>query len=227
VFFSCDAMLFDLDGVLVDSTASIHARWRRWSARHGLDAERVLAICHGAPTAQTIRRVAPHLDADAEAAKIVVWDIADSRGLQAYPGAMELLQSLPPDCWAIVTAGARELALARIRHTGLPQPAVLVAVEDVHHAKPDPEAFLLAASLLEVPVGRCLVVEDAPQMLPAVRAEGMMAIGVATTHPAAQLQQAQAIVAGVGELRVTIASGSDTPGTGKGPAGGRIQVRTP
>ena len=224
MLFSCHAMLFDLDGVLVDSDAAILARWQKWAAWHGLDVEPIWRICHGVQTVQTIRRVAPHLDAEQEAASIMASDLLDARGLKAYPGAAALLQSLPRDSWAIVTSGKRELALARLVHTGLPVPDVLVTAEDVVRGKPDAEAFLLAARRLDLPAEGCLVVEDAPAGLRAARAAGMMAIGVATTHVAAQLQDAHAVVAGIDRLRVTAGSGEGTPHAGKGPLQNRIQV---
>lgn len=205
MLFRSRAVLFDLDGVLVDSDAAILASWQTWAAPHGLDVREIWRICHGVQTIQTIRRVAPHLDAEKEAAAILAIELADAQGLHAHPGAAELLRSLPQGSWAIVTSGKRELALARLQYASLPVPDVLITAEDVMRGKPDPEAFVLAAKRLGVSPESCLVVEDAPAGLQAARAAGMTAIGVTTTAPASELSAAHAVTGSLQELRVTIA----------------------
>lgn len=207
MLFSCDAIIFDLDGVLVDSASAIHSHWQWWADSHGLSLERIMSVAHGLRTVDTVRLVAPHLDAEEQAAAIEAMEVSDAAGLVAYRGAASLLETIPRASWAIVTSGTKQLASARLTHTGLPIPEVLITSDDVQRGKPDPEAYLLAASRIKLPAGRCLVVEDSPAGLKAARAAGMTAIAVATTHSAAELGDADAIVAGIWDIWVSIESG--------------------
>ncbi len=204
--FSCNAIVFDLDGVLVNSAPAIERHWRHWADTHGLGFDRIMLVAHGMRTVDTIRLVAPHLNAEQEAARIEALEVSDAGGLTAYRGAEELLRSIPPSLWAIATSGTRPLASARLRHTGLPAPEVLITSDDVHKGKPDPEVYLLAAARMKVPAPRCLAVEDSPAGLRAARAAGCAVIATATTHSASDLAQADAIVAGIWDLRVLINS---------------------
>ena len=206
---SCSAILFDLDGVLVNSAGCVERTWRRWAAKHGLDPERVIALAHGRRTVETVQLFTPHLDPIAEGAALAASEAATTEGVFEIPGARELLQRLPKTSWAIVTSGIRAVATTRIRHTGLPMPDVLVCADEIERGKPDPEGYLTAAKRLGVPPGACVVVEDAPAGIEAARAAGMRSIGIATTYPADALRLADYTVAALGALRVrTGASGS-------------------
>lgn len=176
---ACSAILFDLDGVLVDSHAAIERVLRAWAADHGLDPELVLAESQGRRDLDLVAVVAPHLDPAAEVAELVAREAADVAGVRAVPGAAELLAALPPSgAWTIVTSGVREVATARLREAGLPVPAVFVTADDVVHGKPDPEGYLRGAEILGVPPGDCLVVEDAEAGLRAAERAGMRGVGV-------------------------------------------------
>src|SRR5437764_5370398 len=129
--FSCSAILFDLDGVLVDSTRAVDREWREWAARKGVDGDAIMAIAHGVRTIEVIRRVAPHLDADAEAAAIENHKASDQTGVVVMPGAIDLLKVIPENRWGVVTSGTRLLARNRLRTCGLPVPDVLVTSDDV------------------------------------------------------------------------------------------------
>ncbi len=207
--FPCDAIVFDLDGVLVNSAPAIERHWQHWADTHGLGVERILLVAHGMRTIDTIRLVAPHLNAEEEAAHIEALEVSDAASLTAYRGAQELLRAIPPSLWAIATSGTRPLAFARLRHTGLPAPEVLITSDDVHKGKPDPEVYLLAAARMKVPAARCLAVEDSPAGLRAARAAGFAVIATATTHSASDLTHADAIVAGIWDLGVLIKSGDE------------------
>src|SRR5499425_3015819 len=124
--FSCAAILFDLDGVLVDSTRQVDREWREWATRKGVDGDRVMAIAHGVRTIEVIRRVAPHLDAETEAAAIENHEAHDQRGVTVMPCAAYLLRAIPEGIWGVVTSGARLLAQSRMRYCGLPVTEVLV-----------------------------------------------------------------------------------------------------
>jgi sugar-phosphatase len=186
--FKCTAFLFDLDGVLVDSTAYVEQQWRRWAHAKGLQPEPFLRVCHGRRAVETIRLAAPHLDAEAEVAGLTPYE-DDSLSEPPGPlaGAAQLLGLLPEESWAVATSGSRQLAVSRLRRAGLPVPRVLICAEDVTEGKPSPDAYLLAAHQLGVSPAQCIVVEDAPAGVQAAHAAGMSAIGLTTTHTVEQL----------------------------------------
>jgi HAD superfamily hydrolase (TIGR01509 family) len=188
------AVLSDLDGVLVDSGAQIESSWRMFGKRHGLDAERVLANSHGRRSIDLIRLVAPHLDAEAEAALIEREDIDRAGELRPLPGARELVASVPPERFAIVTSASRPVAVARLRAAGIPVPRVLVTAEHVERGKPDPAGYLRAAKLLGVDPAYAVVLEDAPTGVAAGRAAGMTVLAVLTTSDESELSDAHSRV---------------------------------
>ena len=205
ITLQCEALLFDLDGVLVDSRACVERILREWSRANGLDAEIVIAVAHGRRTIETVRTVAPHLDASREDAALTEIESTATEGVEPIRGARELLNSLPPSRWAVVTSGGRDVATLRLAHTGLSMPSILICAEDVTHGKPDPEGYLTAARRLGFEPRDCVVIEDAPAGLEAARRAGIRSIGVATTFDAASLQGATHVVpslASLGVLRV-------------------------
>ena len=139
--FECSAILFDLDGVLVDSTRQVEAQWRAWASAKGLAAEPFLEICHGRRALETIRLAAPQLDAEAEVAAFQPEEGKDGL-IGPVPGAARLLENLPVGSWAVATSGTRRMASERLRQAGLPLPSVLVCAEDVLHGKPSPGSVL-------------------------------------------------------------------------------------
>jgi sugar-phosphatase len=200
--FSCAAVLFDLDGVLCDSTQQVDREWREWAARKGVDGDAVMAIAHGVRTIEVIRQVAPHLDAEAEAAAIEDHEAHDQTGVVVMPGALDLVQSIPVGRWGVVTSGSRLLAQNRLRHCGLPIPEVLVTSDDVTNGKPHPEPYLKGAERLGFAPGDCVVIEDAPAGIRSARASGMRVIGMASTYTVAKLAEADAVVQKLGRIQV-------------------------
>jgi mannitol-1-/sugar-/sorbitol-6-phosphatase len=201
--FSCAALLFDLDGVLADSTRAVEREWREWAARKGVDGDAVMAVAHGVRTIEVIRRVAPHLDAEAEAAAIENHEAGDQTGVVVMPGAVELVRSIPDGRWGVVTSGSRELAQNRLRHCGVPIPRVLVTSDDVANGKPHPEPYLKGAVGLGFAPEECLVIEDAPAGIQAAHAAGMKVIGMASTYRADALVRADAVIRKLGQIQVT------------------------
>jgi sugar-phosphatase len=203
------ALLFDLDGVLADSTGAIERRWREWAVRHELDAEALLRLVHGRRALEIIREVAPRLDAEAELAALAAAEAEDTDGVVALPGAAAILGALPARQWAVVTSGVRPVALARLRACALPVPSVLVTADQVARGKPDPEGYLTAARQLGILPGDCIVVEDAPPGIAAARAGGMRCIALTTTHAPAAVAGADLVVPTLAdlELRVDAAGG--------------------
>ena len=207
--FLCSAILFDLDGVLADSTKAVAGEWRLWADENNIEPAKVEAIMHGRRTVEIVRMVAPHLDAVAEANKIEQRGVDDGSrdGVVVMPGAADLLQLLPHDRWAVVTSGTRMIATSRLQLTGLPTPSVLVPADDVTQGKPHPEPYLKAALLLAVNPEECLVVEDAPAGIRSAHAAGMKAIGITSTFPASALQEADAVIHSMSQIHVTLREG--------------------
>ena len=187
-------ILFDLDGVLVDSRPLIEEIWRAWAEPRGQDAARFLRVAHGRRTSETLREVAPDLDIRAETAVLDAMEEVSTEGLIAIPGALELLTSLRPDSWAIVTSGSRTVANLRLRTAGLPVPAVMVTGDEVERGKPDPEPYLLGARRTGTDPSNCVVVEDAPVGIAAGKAAGMRVVAIMTTHHASALRQADVVL---------------------------------
>lgn len=177
------AFLFDMDGTLLNSIAAAERVWSVWAERHGLDVPAFLATIHGARAIDTITRQAlPGVDPEVEAQWITEAEINDVEGVVAIPGAVEFLNGLPGNQWALVTSAPRELALRRLHAAGINPPAVLVTAEDVAVGKPDPACYVLGAQRLGVPVQDCLVFEDATVGIRAGEAAGADVVVVTSTH---------------------------------------------
>lgn len=177
------AFLFDMDGTLLNSIAAAERVWSIWAERHGLEVAAFLATIHGARAIDTITRQAlPGVDPEVEAQWITEAEINDVEGVVAIPGAVEFLNSVPGDQWALVTSAPKELALRRLAAAGIAPPAVLVTAEDVASGKPDPACYVLGAQRLGVPVQDCLVFEDAAVGIRAGEAAGADVLVVTATH---------------------------------------------
>jgi len=207
VELGCAAVLFDLDGVLVDSGPTIERSWRRWATMRGIPEESVLAACHGRPSAETIAEFAAHLDAAAEASQLERQQALDTEGLSRCPGAARVITALPPGRWAVVTSGSRPLATARLRGVRLPVPEVMVTADDVSAGKPSPEGYLKAAERLGVPAEQCVVVEDARPGVLAARAAGCRVVGIAGDLLGPE-SEPDLVVSSLADLRV-VSDGGD------------------
>jgi sugar-phosphatase len=196
------AILFDIDGTLVDSTPVVERSWRTWAQEYDVDAEEVLRVCHGRRTEDTVAEfVAPRQLAVA-VARLQALELADFDGVTALPGAQHLLDVLPRQRWAAVTSGERALMIARLTAAQLPVPETMICAEDVAAGKPSPEGYSKAAAALGFDATQCVVVEDAPAGIAAGRAAGAQVLAVTTTHTAHQVASADAIVADLSRLRV-------------------------
>jgi mannitol-1-/sugar-/sorbitol-6-phosphatase len=200
--FSCSAILFDLDGVLLDSTRVVAEQYTRWALENGLDPAEVMKVAHGVRTLEVVQRVAPHLDAVAETRKIEDREaVAD--GIVAIPGAVALLNTIPRGRWCVVTSGTRFLATTRMRKFGIPIPDVLVTAEDVSNGKPDPEPYRRGAELLKANPADCVVFEDAPAGIRSAHAAGIKVISMPSTYPASELHEADVIIPSLGSIKVS------------------------
>ncbi len=189
---TCSALLFDLDGVLIDSNPAVSRVWSAWAEERGSDPAEVVAHAHGRPSLATVRKYLPTADHEAENREVERREIKDVEGVVLLPGARELLQSLPPDRWTIATSCTRPLAEVRLRAAGLPVPERLVTSTDVTHGKPNPEPFLKAAAKLGFPASACVVLEDVPAGIRAGKAAGSRVIAFRTTIHETELRDAGA-----------------------------------
>jgi sugar-phosphatase len=175
------AILLDMDGTLVDSTAVVERLWLRWSEAHGLDPRRVLEVIHGRQGHQSMAILLPDRDHAinlAENAEMLATETADVEGVVEIPGAAALLVALQDAPHAIVTSADVALMTARMHAAGLTAPAMTVTAESVSASKPDPEGFLLGARLLGIEPADCVVFEDSEAGVQAGLAAGMRVIGV-------------------------------------------------
>ena len=188
------AILFDIDGTLVDSTPVVERSWRTWAREYGVDTEEVLRVCHGRRTEDTVAEFVMPQHRAAAVARVQALELMDFEGVAALPGAHELLDALPSRRWAAVTSGERSLMTARLAAAHLPVPDALVCAEDVSVGKPSPEGYLKAAAALGFEATQCVVVEDAPAGISAGRAAGARVLAVTTTHDADEVADADVIV---------------------------------
>jgi mannitol-1-/sugar-/sorbitol-6-phosphatase len=198
----CGAVLFDLDGVLMDSRVCVERHWTRWANGHGIDVALVLAEAHGRRTTDTILAVAPSLDIAAEARLLEEAETVDFDGVTTLPGAARLLAALPRGSWAVVTSGTRALATGRLAYGGLPVPVQLITADDVEHGKPDPQPYLAGAAALRIDPAQCLVVEDAPAGIEAGKAAGMTVLALATTFEAGALGAADYVAGSLADVEL-------------------------
>jgi sugar-phosphatase len=190
----CSALLFDLDGVLIDSTPAVARVWHRWAIERGLNPESVVRMAHGRPSRTTIRELLPgaDIDIDRENREVERREIEDLDGVVLLPGAQKLLRTLPPERWTIATSSTRALAEVRLRAAGLPVPKTIITASDVKIGKPDPEPYLKAAAKLGFAAADCIVVEDAPTGVRAGKAAGARVIAFLTTMTRRDLEEAGA-----------------------------------
>lgn len=170
------AVLFDMDGTLVDSDRAVERSWLAWAAEYGADGPAAYEMAHGSPSETTVRKLLSHLSeeeirrASTRQLELQYDDLSD---VVATPGAIDLIAALDRRGlpWAVVTSADGRLAKARLNAAGI-TPPVLVTIDDIPAGKPDPAGYLRAAELLGVPPESCLVVEDAEVGLRAARAAG-------------------------------------------------------
>src|SRR5215469_15359637 len=189
---TCQALLFDLDGVLIDSTPAVTRVWQRWATEHGLDPQTVVRVAHGRPSRFSIAELLPNADIAAEDRIVERWEIEDTDGIVFLLGAQKLVESLPKDRWTIATSCTRPLAEVRLRAAGLPIPERIVTSSEVTYGKPHPEPYLKAAAKLGFAASECVVVEDVPAGIRAGKEAGAKVIAFRTTVEESELRRAGA-----------------------------------
>jgi sugar-phosphatase len=190
----CKGILFDMDGILISSLGSVERSWTKWATMRGIDPEYAIRIAHGCRSIETVARLRPDLDAEEENQIIEQMEIDDTEGIQALPGALALLASLPADRWTVVTSATAPLARVRLAAGGIPIPKRIVAAEDVAEGKPNPAPYLAGAKLLGFAPEDCVVFEDAGSGTKAGRAAGCTVIATPFSHSIEQLSAAHYLV---------------------------------
>ncbi|MCC2029535.1 HAD-IA family hydrolase [Microbacterium sp. YMB-B2] len=184
--FTARAALLDMDGTLVDSTAVVEHLWLEWAEPHGLDRETVLRTVHGRQGWQSMAILLPERDHEInliENQRMLARESAETDGVVAIRGADDLLRALDGLPHAIVTSANVALMTARMGAAGLAIPELAVTAERVTNSKPDPEGFLLAASLLGIAPADCVVFEDSGAGIRAGLDAGMTVVGVGPHAP--------------------------------------------
>lgn len=217
--FECDAVLFDIDGTLVDSTGSVERSWRTWARLYGFDGDTILETSHGRRSRDVVGDLLPGEEVRPAVDALLAIAEEDLDGVIALPGAEEALAPIPEGRRAAVTSGERRMMLARMHAAGVQVPEVFISAEDVEAGKPDPEGYRLAARRLGADPARCLVVEDAPAGIEAGLAAGARVLAAATSHPADQLMRAHTVVDDLSTCTVTATADGVVVSVGAGRQG--------
>jgi sugar-phosphatase len=198
----CKGVLFDMDGILISSLGSVERSWTTWGLARGLDPAKVIHAAHGCRAIETIRKLRPDLDDEAELKYIEDLEIADNEGLAVLPGVLELLAALPAHRWTVVTSATERLARVRMAAAGIPVPERIITADHVTSGKPHPEPYLKGAEILGLPASGCVVFEDSASGTKAGRAAGCTVIGTTFSHTVEELGAAHYLVTDVTGIRV-------------------------
>ncbi|MBL8930245.1 MAG: HAD-IA family hydrolase [Kineosporiaceae bacterium] len=203
------AVLFDLDGTLIDSTSAVVGSWHLWALERGLPGMPI-EIPHGVPARQVLAGLVPAEEIESAFARIEALEIGQLDGITVLPGAVDALAAVPADRAAIVTSGTPPLVRARLGVTGLPAPPLVITPDDVPRGKPDPAPYRLAAERLGLDPRDCLVVEDAGAGLTSGRAAGCTTLALTTTHTAGELVHyaPDALIGCLADVRLEVVDGA-------------------
>lgn len=190
----CKGILFDMDGILISSIGTVERTWTKWAKRNGVDPELACKTAHGCRAIETVVRLRPDLDAEAELKILEEMEVNDNDGVAMLPGVLKLIDSLPRDRWTVVTSATTRIAKARLAAGGVPLPERLITAEDVHVGKPDPRPYLAGAELLGFPPQECVVFEDSAAGVQAGRAAGCIVVATPFSHPVESLSAAHYLV---------------------------------
>ncbi len=193
-----------MDGVLISSIGSVVRCWRRWAEIYDIPNAETYTVPHGVRAIDTVKLLRPDIDPEEGLRTIEDMEVEDMADLKVLPGVQKLLEELPSERWTIVTSATQRLLLARLTAAGLPIPERLISGDMVERGKPDPEPYRRGAELLGFRPEECIVVEDAPSGVGAGKAAGARVLGVLGTHSAAELKEADWVVASLKDLVVTV-----------------------
>jgi len=205
----CKAVLFDMDGILISSLASVERSWTKWALLRGVDPETAIRAAHGCRAIETVAQLRPDLDSEAELKLIEEIELADGEGLGALPGVHELLNGLPENRWTVVTSATERLACLRLAASGVPVPQRIIHAGSVTEGKPNPAPFLAGAALLGFAPEECVVFEDSASGVTAGRAAGCTVVATPFSHSIALLRDAHYLVEDLTGVTVTVLPGDE------------------
>ena len=205
----CKGILFDMDGILVSSIGSVERCWTEWANRRGVDPELACSTAHGCRAIDTIAKLRPDLDAEAELRIIEDLEVADNEGLSVLPGVLDLLAALPKSRWTVVTSATERLARARMEAGGVPAPERLITGDFVTRGKPHPEPFLAGAALLGFAPEDCVVFEDSSSGVKAGRDAGCTVVATTFSHPIESLDAADCLVTDLTGMEAALLPGDE------------------
>lgn len=203
----CQGVLFDMDGILISSIGSVERSWSKWAGMRGVDAETTVSVAHGRRAIETIAKMRPDLDAEAELKVIEDIEVGDNDGLTVLPGVQELLKALPRERWTVVTSATERLARIRLAAGGIHVPEKLVTADHVTRGKPHPEPFRAGAALLGFKPEECVVFEDSSSGAQAGRAAGCTVVATTFSHDVESLEAAHYLVSDLTGVRVAVGAG--------------------
>jgi len=205
----CKGLLFDMDGILISSLGSVERSWTKWAQMRGIDPAYAINMAHGCRSIETVARLRPDLDPETENQLIEQIEIDDTEGLSVLPGVHDLLRSIPPTCWTVVTSATGPLARVRLAAGAIPIPERFVTAESVKHGKPAPDPYLAGAALLGFAPEECVVFEDAESGTKAGRAAGCTVIATTFSHSIESLSAAHYLVRDLTEVRAEAGTSGD------------------
>lgn len=207
VHIACKGVLFDMDGILISSLGSVERSWTKWARLRGVDPEYAMSVVHGRRAIDTVMRLRPDLDPQAELKIIEDFEVEDNEGLQVLPGVRQLLSEIPSHRWTIVTSATERLARVRLAAGGISVTQAIVTAESVTHGKPHPEPFLAGAALLGLDPRNCVVFEDSASGAKAARDAGCIVIATTFSHPASELRAAHHLVTDMTSISACVHEG--------------------
>jgi sugar-phosphatase len=205
----CKAVLFDMDGILISSVASVERSWTKWALLRGIDPETAIRAAHGCRAIETVAQLRPDLDSTAELQLIEEIELADGKGLGVLPGVLDLLAALPANRWTVVTSATERLARLRLAASGIPVPQQIIHADSVTEGKPNPAPFLAGAALLGFTPQECVVFEDSSSGAAAGRAAGCTVVATPFSHSIASLSAAHYLVKDLTDVAVTVLPGDE------------------
>jgi sugar-phosphatase len=209
VTIRCKGVLFDMDGILISSLGSVERSWTTWGLARGFDPATVIHAAHGCRAIETIRKLRPDLDDEAELKYIEDLEIADNEGLAVLPGVLALVAALPAPRWTVVTSATERLARVRMAAAGIPIPERIITADHVVNGKPDPEPYLRGAEILGLASADCVVFEDSASGTKAGRAAGCTVIGTTFSHSIEELSAAHYLVTDLSGFQVELLPGDE------------------
>jgi sugar-phosphatase len=198
-----------MDGILISSLGSVERSWTTWAVSRGIDPKIAIHTAHGCRAIETVKKLRPDLDENAELKFIEDLEIADNEGLASLAGVSDLLGKLPANRWTVVTSATERLARIRLAAGGVLVPERMVAADQVTHGKPNPEPYLSGAEILGFAPADCVVFEDSPSGTKAGRAAGCTVIGTPFSHPIDELRAAHYLVSDLTAVDVEVLPGDE------------------